>query len=283
MYDRKEKLRKVFEDTQKYYTEDAALKAAVDNSRKNARVYPAGQLPDIAGKAADRAGKLRVTRSRTFEAAMKLHREFPDKKTAVLNFASATRPGGGVTNGAGAQEECLCRCSTLYPTLNTKYMWEHFYDVNRAMHDVMHTDACIYSPGIVICKTDEDIPQRMEPDKHVTVDVISCAAPNLRNLPANAYNPESGSAVSATPDVQYKVHLQRARQIMYVAAANDADILVLGAFGCGAFRNDPYAVAEAYRTAMDEHRGLFDLVEFAVYCSDRDTGNYEAFRRKLTK
>lgn len=122
---------------------------------------------------------------------MRLSDTYPGRKIAVLNFASATKPGGGVINGSSAQEESLCRCSTLYPTLDRRFLWQSYYDVNRAAGDVLHTDACIYSPGIVICKTDENFPERMPQEDWVTVDVISCAAPNLRNTPANLYNPET--------------------------------------------------------------------------------------------
>lgn len=65
-----------------------------------------------------------VTKSKTFEAAMRLRKERPDAKIAVLNFASATNPGGGVKSGSSAQEESLCRCSTLYPTLNQRKLWD---------------------------------------------------------------------------------------------------------------------------------------------------------------
>ena len=65
---------------------------------------------------------------------------------------------------------------------------------NVGRYDNLHTDACIYSPGVVICKTDDAWPERMEEKDWVTVDVISCAAPNLRKRPGNYHNPEYGSA-----------------------------------------------------------------------------------------
>lgn len=123
---------------------------------------------------------------------MRLAKKYPGKRITVLNFASATNPGGGVAHGSSAQEESLCRCSTLYPTLDRRFLWQEYYNVNRASANVMHTDACIYSPGVVICKTDADFPERMPHAYWISVDVISCAAPNLRNTPANLYNPESG-------------------------------------------------------------------------------------------
>ena len=91
-----------------------------------------------------------VSKDRTFATAMKLRKENPDARIAVHNFASATNPGGGVTRGSRAQEECLCRCSTLYHTLNVKNLWDEYYGFHRSLHNVCYTDACIYTPDIYI-------------------------------------------------------------------------------------------------------------------------------------
>ncbi len=281
MFDRKQKMIEVFEDTQDFYNTDPILKAAVKHSCEKTKLYEADEYPELHTSTAERKGAVRVTRNKTFEAAVKIHKEFPGKRTAVLNFASATRPGGGVTTGASAQEESLCRCSTLYPTINTPLMQQKYYNANRNMRSVLHTDACIWSPEVVICKTDESIPKRMKAEDFVTVDVISCAAPNLRNEPANIYNPETGKNVRIEPQKLYDLHLKRAKHIMHIAVANDADILVLGAFGCGAFQNDPYIVAKAYRDALAKYRNNFDVVEFAIYCRENEVENYEAFRRTM--
>lgn len=278
MNDRREMLRKVFEDTERFYNEDPVLKEAVKFSCSNTKLYKADAHPDISDV---RSGEIRVTKHRTFEAAVALHKEFPDKSIAVLNFASATRPGGGVTNGASAQEECLCRCSTLYPAINSRKMRQEYYDVNRADNNVLHTDDCIYTPGVVICKTDDDIPERMKAEDFVTVNVISCAAPNLREKPSNRHNPGEGSAVRISSKELYELHLSRAKHIMQTAAAEKNEIIVLGAFGCGAFRNDPSVVAAAYRDALTEYGNRFDVIEFAVYCRETETANYDCFRKAI--
>ena len=106
---------------------------------------------------------------------------------------------------------------------------------------------------------------------------ISCAAPNLRNVVSNAYNPESGKAVHISPSELNLLHRQRAKHILTVAAANEVNILVLGAFGCGAFANDPRVVADATFEALDEFIKYFDVVEFAIYCRKFETENYDAF------
>jgi len=274
------RLAEIFRDTQQFYSTDPALIAAVEASRKTTKLYDAGKVPAFPDDAS-KVGNVTVTKSRTYEAAMRLAAQYPGKRIGVLNFASATKPGGGVINGSSAQEESLCRCSTLYPTLDRRFLWQNYYDVNRTAGDVLHTDACIYSPDIVICKTDENFPERMPKEKWVTVDVISCAAPNLRNTPANLYNPESGQAVSILPADLQRLHEQRARAILAIAADNGVDILVLGAFGCGAFRNDPRVVAKAYANVLRDCRRYFDLIEFAIFCRDFETENFDAFAEVL--
>ena len=279
---KRERLASIFQDTRQFYSTELMLVAAVESSRKKTVLFDEGKAPVFPG-VAPRAGEVTVTRSRSYEAAVRLTRQYPGKRIAVLNFASATNPGGGVVHGSSAQEESLCRCSTLYPTLDQGFLWQEYYNVNRASANVLHTDACIYSPGIVICKTDDDFPERLPQKDWVSVDVISCAAPNLRNAPANQYNPENGHAVNILPDDLTRLHEQRARAILAVAAAHNADILVLGAFGCGAFRNDPQVVAKAYANVLKDCRCYFDLVEFAIFCRDFETENYDAFRGELCR
>ena len=278
--DRKQKLKEVFYDTQRFYTEDAVLAASVRESMNNTKLYEAEDYPKLPLET-KKQGEVFVVKAKTFETAMRLHGDYPDKKIAVLNFASATNPGGGVKNGSSAQEESLCRCSTLYPTLTQDWLLAKFYEVNWMAHDPLHSDACIYSPDIIICKTDESIPERMPRRLWTKVDIITCAAPNLRNIPSNIYNPESGRPVKIEPQRLYELHVKRAKHIMHLAAANDADILILGAFGCGAFENDPVIVAKAYHTALEDYRDKFDKVVFAIYCRDYETKNFDAFEKEI--
>lgn len=315
--DRRTQLKAVFEDTQKFYLENATLSAAVAESKQRTKLYGAEDYPKLPilgsyeelmriadnsdgslgsqalaweraqqiANGADyepdlRPGKIDITRSRTVEAALRRHKDYPGKKIAMLNFASATCPGGGVKNGSSAQEEALCRCTTLYPTLDRRWLWQEFYNVNRALSDVRHSDACIYSPGVIICKTDENLPKRMKPEDWISVDVISCAAPNLRKKPSNQFNPETGDSLKLTDMELFEIHRKRAQHIMTIAAANKVDILILGAFGCGAFCNDPDIVAKAYHAALSGLRYRFDLIEFAIYDGNGST-NYDAFKRAL--
>ena len=280
MYDRRERLIQVFEDTKAFIREEPTLAQKAAEARQATEFYPAEVYPQISAQP-DKAGAIRVTKHKTFEAAMLLHREHKDWRIAVLNFASATTPGGGVTKGSSAQEESLCRCSTLYPALTSNALWDAYYSVNRAARNPLYTNALIYTPGVVICKTDDDYPERMEEKDWVEVDVITCAAPNLRQRPGNMYNLDQSAPVVVSPEELLALHKSRARHILTVAASKGVDAIVLGAFGCGAFQNDPTVVAKAYKGVLEEMKGYFSLIEFAIYCRPQETANYDAFRRTL--
>ena len=199
------------------------------------------------------------------------------------NFASATNPGGGVVNGAGAQEECLCRCSNLYFCLNTPDMWGMFYTPHRAAHDPIHNDDIIYTPDIVVFKTDTDRPELMERDDWYIVDVITCAAPNLRENPSNRYNSGDGTrAVTPSNRELQVIHEKRLRRILDSAVINHADTVILGAFGCGAFCNEPQVVATAAANVVRDYMYAFKNIEFAVYCRPSDDSNYRVFNSVLS-
>ena len=220
-----------------------------------------------------------VSKKRTYEAA----KAYKGNHVAVHNFASATNPGGGVVNGAGAQEECLCRCSNLYFCLNTPDMWGMFYTPHRAAHDPIHNDDIIYTPDIVVFKTDTDRPELMERDDWYIVDVITCAAPNLREKPSNRYNSGDGTrAVTPSNRELQVIHEKRLRRILDSAVMNHADTVILGAFGCGAFCNEPQVVATAAANVVRDYMYAFKNIEFAVYCRPSDDSNYRVFNSVLS-
>lgn len=275
---KREELIRVFEDTRDWYENDPALKQRVADSIAGTVLYPEGTSPAPGKPRFYQPMSVSVTRRRTLEAALSRLREDPRAKVTVLNFASATNPGGGVTRGSSAQEEAICRCSTLYPALSTPNLRRAFYDFHRSRHDARYTDACIYTPGVTIIKTDTDMPERMDQRDWGTVDVITCAAPNLRERPNNAMNPGQDASVRLSDAELLELHKARGKKILQAAAAHGTDVLILGAFGCGAFRNPPRVVARAYRELLDQFDGYLRRVEFAVYCPPRDSRNYDAFR-----
>ncbi len=269
--DRRTYLISVFEDTMERIKEDAELTFAEKQSISMQKLILENEPMDIpTPRYADEA-KVIVTRNRSFEAAA----NYINQRVCVLNFASATNPGGGITRGSSAQEECLCRCSTLYNCLNTRAMWEKFYTPHRKSANPLHNDDIIFTPNVQVLKDDDYRPLV----DSFGLDVITCAAPNLRERPANPFNPGDGESVAISPDELLLLHEQRARRILTVAAQNKADVLILGAFGCGAFCNDPNIVAQAYKNVLPEFMHHFHTIDFAVYCPPRDDSNYRAFKR----
>ena len=119
MTNKKEQLAEVFRDTQRFYEENRLLRESLETATVKTMFYSEDDYP-ILPQLLEKQGEIRISKSKTFEAAVNLHKSNPDKRIAVLNFASATNPGGGVKSGSSAQEESLCRCSTLYPALNQK-------------------------------------------------------------------------------------------------------------------------------------------------------------------
>ena len=109
----------------------------------------------------DKAADIIISKKRSFEAAS----AYKGKKICVHNFASASNPGGGVTSGSSAQEESLCRISTLYFCINDKDMWEGFYYPHRRMKDAIHNDDIIYTPNVTVFKSDIAYPKLIAEDK----------------------------------------------------------------------------------------------------------------------
>ena len=272
--DRRSYLISVFDDTLRCISDSNEWLLAQKKSIAGQRLILASEPLGVPEPAYDVNAKVVVTRNRSFEAA----RQYAGQRVGVLNFASATNPGGGVANGSSAQEECLCRCSTLYNCLNTRAMWDGFYSPHRHSGNPLHNNDIIYTPNVLVIK-DDDYHMLSEP---FAVDVITCAAPNLRERPSNPYNPGDRDAVDISPQELFHLHIERARRILDVAAMNHAEVMILGAFGCGAFRNDPQIVARAYDCVLRDYMHHFRTIEFAVYCRPGDDTNYRVFKTNIT-
>ena len=194
-----------------------------------------------------RSAKIIVEENTTFSAA----RKYLSGKTAVLNFANPVTPGGGVSVGATAQEECLCRSSNLYMCLKASPFTD-YYEYHRSREDLTFSDRLIYTPGVTVFKTDDDIPKLMPKRKWFQVDVITCAAPYDVNYMDRA---------------ELKTLFKhRIQNIFEAALDNGVDTLILGAFGCGAFKNPPDVVAAAFHETIEENSydDLFDYIVFAI-------------------
>jgi uncharacterized protein (TIGR02452 family) len=237
-------------DTKLQYETIPELKEAVKNSIE--LQFMVAQEENIDQPVTDsHQTKYVCSGKRSFEAA----KDYKGKKIAVLNFANNHSIGGSPFS-AGAQEESLCRCSTLLPCLeamNEPFYQKHICQFASKEINYMGNDDLIYTPDVVVFKTDERTdpiyPKMMDPSEWYKVDVITSAAPQLRKvrtLPAN-YN---------------DVIFSRIKKILDVAAKEHAEVLILGAWGCGAFKNDINVVSDTFYSLLKNYN--FEVVEFAL-------------------
>ena len=270
---------RVFQDTERLCKENPKLREAILKSiKKQKMILELDSLPELEKRIYRDPAEIVISKKRSFEAAS----AYSVNSVCVHNFASASNPGGGVTKGSEAQEECLCRCSGLYFCLNTRQMWEQFYAPHRAKQDPIHNDDIIYTPSVVVFKSDTEEPHILEEKDWYKVNVITCAAPNLRKRPSNAFNAGDGDyAAKLTDQELLSIHEKRLRRIQDVALMNKNEVVILGAFGCGAFENKPEIVAMAAKNVIQEYRYAFVTIEFAIYCSPWDTANYKVFSEIL--
>lgn len=265
----KEKNVQIFRESMDLCKENRTLADAIRWSVRRQIMFPECNTIEGPSPKFDSPCTVSVTKRRTLEAASRCR----ERKTAVLNFASWRNPGGGVRTGAFAQEESLCRISTLYPCLSDKEMMEEFYLPHREDLSHMHNGDCIYTPRVVVFRSDSADPKLLPEKSWFKVDVLTCAAPSLRDT--------KGNKIWVGEKHLLEVHRKRIGRILDIAALNGAENVILGAFGCGVFMNDPEIVAIAARMEIEARRHLFRKIEFAVYCG-KDTANYEAFRKILS-
>ncbi|MEW1846270.1 TIGR02452 family protein [Nonomuraea angiospora] len=206
-----------------------------------------------------------VTAEGSLQAARRLHLAGAER-IAVLNFASARNPGGGYLGGAKAQEEDLCRASLLHPCLLNA---PDFYAAHRASSDLLYSHRVIWSPDVPVHR-DERGRLLGEP---YPVSFLTSPAPNAGQLLRR--DPGAG------PRIRQALH-ERAGRVLAVAAHHGARQLVLGAWGCGVFRNDPREVAAAFHAHLAEG-GVFERVVFAVWDRSEESVNRAAFAERFSE
>lgn len=277
---RKERNKAVFQDTESWINESETLKAAAAQTTRSQRLFLAkDKIPEPQIKTAGKA-EIVVSGKRTLAAAA----GYPGKKVCILNFASATNPGGGVQKGSSAQEESICRCSTLYFSLATDEMMKLFYTPHRRANNPLYNDDLIYSPNVYVIKRDTDNPKRLQEHDWYKVNVITCAAPNLRKKPSSRMNPNARTHRPRISDEKLEALLVRRIERIFAAAAADGnEVLILGAFGCGAFKNPPAVVAKAFHQVTDAYRSCFETIEYAVFHTDSEAKNYTAFVKEFRR
>src|SRR6266571_8583623 len=223
-----------------------------------------GWLADLPSRHTRLRPRFEVTAETSLQAARRLTSEGRGA-VGVLNFASATRPGGGYLTGATAQEEDLCRCSSLYRCL---LQVDDYYPAHRTDGDPFYSHRVIYSPAVPVFRDHANV---LLPRPY-PVTFLSCPAPN------------AGKIAHDTPDrlAQIpRVLTARAAMILAVAYRHDVRRLVLGAWGCGVFRNAPNDVAAAFKTHLisgGQFFAHFEHIIFAVRDKTPRHSNLTAFK-----
>jgi uncharacterized protein (TIGR02452 family) len=242
--------------------EKIAIKDTVQHSVDKSQLYTPADLGTLLAEKPTRQGSsvTSVVRASTIQCLASLYND--TKKIAVLNFASAKSPGGGFLGGSQAQEESLARSSSLYPTLlqNAEY-----YEANKRSSDLMYTDHLIYSPQVVFFKNDDGTYM----SDYVKADVITMPAVN------------KGALKLVNEEVEQQIDEIMKRRIRYVLAVSEksnVETLILGAWGCGVFRNDPVTIAGNFRAVLSEAR-KFAIPQIVFAVIDRDGQTVGAFEK----
>ncbi|MDX1671825.1 MAG: TIGR02452 family protein [Balneolaceae bacterium] len=249
----------------KYRTPDGKwidLSDALERCKQQTRCYNPEQLNAISdhvrvkASEVDRETEIEVNNETTLEGSRRLATGEEFEKIGVLNFASARNPGGGFLQGARAQEESLARSSGLFASLK---QCPSYYEYHRSHRSALYSDRMIWSPGCPVFRTDDGTLL----EEYYTVDFITSPAPNAGVIRRN--EPENKSEIEP-------VLRERSAKILSLAAHHGNDALVLGAWGCGVFQNDPERVARIFRNHLGRtgsFHNRFKKVVFSVLDTSR--------------
>ena len=270
-------------NTGHYEVNGKEVKLQLSKERMEAsHVLLPADVQDICSRELTRAaipGKCKIgcVKQDSYVAAIEMMRDRQNagdqsKPVLVLNFANPVNIGGGVYKGANAQEEDLCRRSSLLRSLETQHSLR-YYSYNRKLHTHMGSDAMIFSPEVEIFRDEHGGLM----DETVIVAVLTCAAPMI------SYGLEGMS------EREYqRMFYNRIVGMIKCAADFGYEDLVLGAWGCGAFGNDAAVVSDLFCKALMEQsqngvqtKDLFRRIVFAVRSRGEESYNFIEFKRNF--
>lgn len=238
------------------------LNELIERAVQGSRVYRPGELalPTSPANEGVEAPSFEVTGESTQAAAWRVVSAGAED-LILLNFASARNPGGGFLNGAKAQEEDLMRSSALYPCLTAS---SEYYEANRAQDSLLYTDHMIYTPRVPWFR----LRSHDAPDSLFLASVITAPAPNAGQARRRGL---------AEAEILEALE-RRAGLVLQLAKERGHRRLVLGAWGCGVFQNEPLSVARSFaRWLRGPFAGDFDQVVFAIYDRSASQANRRAF------
>lgn len=245
-----------------------SIAAALAKAKAGTVLYSLEKPPTASASEARRATRLEVRNETTFQALARLS-VADGGHLACLNFASAKNPGGGFLNGSLAQEEALACASALYPCL---LQAPDYYERNRANRSALYLDQVVFSARVPFFR--DDTGTLLE--NPILASVITAPAPNAGAVAQN----EPGNSSKVEPTMR-----RRAELVLEIARAHQVEQLVLGAWGCGVFRNDPRVVARVFAGLLrspGKFADAFGVVAFAVFDRSEGEATYRAFAEAFT-
>lgn len=208
---------------------------------------------------------IEVVNETSLNAVARLYQQYGE--VCCLNFASAKNPGGGFLGGSQAQEESLARSSALYASLNNV---PAYYQTHRALRSGFYTDNMIYSPRVPVFRDDyANLLQAPYPCSFITSPAVN------RGVVAE----QETDKLHLVPTIMS----ERIEKVLSLAYVNQEKILVLGAWGCGVFRNKPEEIAQLFKRQLLENEmfiGRFKHIVFAVF--DTKGTVFESFEKMLS-
>jgi len=209
--------------------------------------------------------RVEVANETTLQGAAQLVKSGQYQRVGVLNFASAKNPGGGFLNGSMAQEESLASSSALYESL---IQCHDFYSWHKSHANLLYSDRMIYTPDCPVFRDDDG---RLL-DEPYLVDFVTSPAPNIGAMRED----------SPLRDEVLPVLRERSEKVLAVMAKHGCDAIVLGAWGCGVFRNAPDMVAEVFAQHLkqgERWHNRFRKVMFSILDKSRQQETLQAFQR----
>jgi len=246
--------------------EKIELAPLIEDAIDNTELYSPEQLQTLLSSTKNTGAgntSYEVTNESTLDAARRLTAE-GENDIMCLNFASAKNPGGGFLRGTVVQEECIARASGLYSTLLTA---PEYYTYHRSQQNFLYSDYMIWSPRVPVFKDENgDVT-----DKVMCISVITSAAVNARELQ---------KINEAKTDVIEAVMRTRIEKVLALSMAKKHRTLILGAWGCGVFGNDPELIATLFHEALTgKFANCFNRIVFAVLTNNEDM--IDSFRKRF--
>jgi uncharacterized protein (TIGR02452 family) len=255
-------------DKKEYTNENnelVSIKKEIDYCLKNTEFYESEALDTLVNNTTITSNfntSIELWISSSVNAIIKLYEE-GFTEIMCLNFASAKNPGGGFINGADAQEESLARASALY---SSQLQAKKYYDIHRNMKSCVYTDSMIFSPKTPLFNTDKG--KMLE--KPILCNFITSAAVN------------TGVVKRVEPELEDEIEnimRKRIAKVFALAYSKKMEVLVLGAWGCGVFRNDPNLIAKLFKEQLaGNYKNAFRKIIFAIYSEKQ---NYNEFKNIL--